>query len=174
MNPPEDLPRFPFMPASVRKTRIWEHENRDFQSEGDITDLLKRMDAFPGDDFFLYCPKDEAINAFVGSAVGANAIRIVETQAYYYPHPKSERDYVRIHEGSVHWDWQREVLAKGNMFLRHQLKLSEQARRDFEMQQLIAMQKSTPSKVFKLEPSMWGLGIDLRAAWAWLKRRIGK
>lgn len=175
MTEQDDLPRFPdIVPDSVRKTRLWVHENDDFKTEEDISTLLGLMYDYPEDDFFLFTPKGASINPLVASAVAASAIVIAESKGHYYPHPKFKRDYVRIHETTVSWDWEREVLAQGNMHFRHELKLSEPARRQFEMQQLVEMQKTANSNPLKLEPNFMGIGIDLRKAYTWLKQQLKK
>jgi hypothetical protein len=171
----EDELRFPdIVPDSVRKTRVWIHENDDFRSEEELSELLGRMYDYPEDDFFLFTPKGGAISPLVGSALEAIVIVIVETKGHYYPHPKFKRDYVRIHDATAEWDWEREVLAKDDMYFRHYLKLSEKARRKFEMQQLIEMQKNANSNPIKLEPNFMGIGLDLRKAYTWLKQQLKK
>lgn len=176
MSDQEDIPKFPdIIPDSIKKTRIWVHENDDFQTEEDISELLARLYDYPEDEFFVYSPKDQPINPFLRKAVDANAILITETQAFFYPHPKFKRDYVRIKEHAIRWDWEREVLAEGKMFFRHQLKLSERARRTFEMQQLVTMQgEASDINPIQLEPNFMGIGIDLRKVYTWLMRRFKK
>lgn len=175
MSTENDIPKFPdITPDSIKKTRIWEYENTDFATEEDISELLAHLFDYPEDEFFLYTPKEMPINELVQKAVDANALIILETQAFFYPHPKLKRDYVRIREHSVLWDWEREVLADGRMYFRHQLKLSERARRTFEMQQLVAMQKASNANPIKLEPNFMGIGIDLRKAYAWLIQQFKK
>ena len=153
---------------------MWIHENGDFQTEEDLSGLLGIMYDFPEDQFFLFTPKAEGINPVVGGALAGSTIVIVESQGHYYPHPKFKRDYVQIHEATAHWDWEREVLAQGEMYFRHELELSERARRQFEMQQLIEMQKAANSNPIKLEPNFMGIGLDLKKAFTWLKKQFKK
>lgn len=170
MTEPDDLHKFPdIVPDSVRKTRLWILENDDFQIEEEISTLLGIMYDHPEDDFLLFTPKAGGINLLVNSALSAGIIVVVETKGHYYPHPKFKRDYVQIHEATVSWDWEREVLSQCNMFFRHELKLSVRARRQFEMQQLLEMQKTANSNPLKLEPNFMGIGLDLRKAYVWLK-----
>jgi len=60
------------------------------------------------------------------------------------------------------------------MLIRHQLKLSARANREFETQQLVAMQKGANSNPIKLEPNFMGIGIDLRKSYSWLLARFAK
>lgn len=58
------------------------------------------------------------------------------------------------------------------MHWRHELKLSQKARREFEMQQLVAVQRAASANPIKLEPNFMGIGIDLRKAYSWLVQRL--
>lgn len=175
MPAPDDLPKFPdIVPDSIRKTHFWVLENDDFQTEDEISSLLGMMYDHPEDDFHLFTPKTGAINSLVNSAISSAVIVVVEIKGHYYPHPKFKHDYVQIHEAKISWDWEREVLSQGNMFFRHELKLSESARRQFEMRQLLEMQKTANSNPLKLEPNFMGIGIDLKKAYTWLKQQFKK
>ena len=175
MPEPNDLPKFPnIVPDSIRETRFWVLENDDFKTEEEISTLLGMMYDHPEDDFILFTPKTGTINSLVSSAIGSAAIVVVETKGHYYPHPKFKRDYIRIHDATVSLDWEREVLSQGNMHFRHELKLSERARRQFEMQQFLEMQKTANANPLKLEPNFMGIGLDLRKAYTWLKQQLKK
>ena len=88
--------------------------------------------------------------------IEATILVSVEMNGHYYHHPKFIRDYVFIHELTAAWDWEREVLSQGNMYFRHELKLSERARRELEMQQLIAMQKKNRLESFQACAEFYG------------------
>jgi hypothetical protein len=175
MSDPDSELRFPdIVPTSFKKTRVWIYENNDFRTEEDISILLGRMYEYPEDDFFLFTPKNGQISSLIDSAIEAIILVSVEMKGHYYHHPKFIRDYVFIHELTAAWDWEREVLSQGNMYFRHELKLSERARRELEMQQLIAMQKKTDLNPFRLVPSFMGVGIDLKKMLPWLKQKLKK
>lgn len=173
MSGPEDTPRFPnIIPDSIKKSRIWVLENDDFESGNDVSELLAQLFDYPEDHFYLFIENGTPINTFMNASIEQGIIRIVETQSFFYRHPKFKRDYVRIREHSIKWDWEREVVKKGPMYFRDELVLSEKTRRTFEMQQLVEMQKSQGSNPLKLEPNFMGIGVDLRKVYAWLKGRF--
>lgn len=173
MNQPEDASTFPdILPDSAKMSRIWTYENGDFKANEDISVLLSCMYAHLEDDFYLYCPRNEDVSLDMRHAIKDGVVLITESRAHYYRHPKSKRAYVRIKPEAVEWEWEREVLAFGIMHFRHQLKLSENARRTFEMQQLVAMHKHATSNPMILEPNFMGIGIDLSKAYSWLLRYL--
>jgi hypothetical protein len=184
MSEAEDLPRFPdITPDSVKKSRFCVFENLDFTSQADVDALIQQLFNSPEDSFYLYCEEHTSISPLVNSAVLFGAIRIIESQGFYYSHPKYKRDYVRIREPFIQWEWERKTRDKGPMFFRHELKLSERAKRDLEQAQLLQRQRvereaervhASPDNPLKLEPNFMGIGIDLRKAWAWLRRWSGK
>lgn len=54
MSDQEDISKFPdIIPNSIKKTQIWVHENDDFQTEEDISELLARL---AGVFYFLNTP----------------------------------------------------------------------------------------------------------------------
>jgi hypothetical protein len=184
MSEAEDLPRFPdITPDSVKASKVWVFENADFTSQSDVDALLQQLFNSSEDSFYLYCEEHTSINPLINSGAHFGAIRVIESQGFHYPHPKYERHYVRIREPFIQWEWEREVRAKGPMLFRHELKLSERAKRDLEQAQLLQRQRAereaervgaSPDNPLKLEPNFMGLGIDLRKAWAWFKRRPRK
>lgn len=172
---PETMPRFPVeLAESVKRTRFWQFTNEDFNSEDELSALLALMYECNEDEFFLFTPQDTPINRQVSAAMDANVLLVKETRTGYYVHPKYKNNFVRIREQSARWEWQREVLAAGNTLLRHQLVFSSKALREFEMQQLLSLQKEQSMNPLKLEPNFMGIGIDLKKAFAWLKKRFAK
>lgn len=175
MSDSEKLAVFPdIVPHSAIRTRVWGHENGDFTDEEAVSDLLARLYDYPEDEFYLYVLKIEQISSSLRAAIDSGVIVIAESKGHYYPHPKFKRDYVCIREGFIRWDWEREVLQEENMHFQHTLKLSEKARRTFEMQQLVSMQKAANSNPIKLEPNFMGIGIDIKKAYSWLLQKFKK
>jgi len=122
----------------------------------------------------LFTPEREAINSHISAALDSNVLTVIESRSNYYVHPNYRRNYVQFRADHARWEWQRDVLAGGNMLIRHQLKLSARANREFETQQLVAMQKGANSNPIKLEPNFMGIGIDLRKSYSWLLARFAK
>lgn len=184
MSEAEDLPRFPdITPDSVKRSRSWVFENSDFTSQADVDALVQETFNSAEDSFYLYCEKHTSINSLVYNVMHFGTVHVVESQGFYYPHPKYKRHYVRIREPFIQWDWEREARDRGPMFIRHELKLSDRAKRDLAQTQPLQRQRSEreagrtlapPDNPLKLEPNFMGVGIDLRKAWTWLRRRARK
>ncbi|MDX5991741.1 hypothetical protein [Ectopseudomonas alcaliphila] len=171
----EELLVFPdIVPDSIVRTRLWVHENSDFKDEEAISDLLGRLYDYPEDDFCLYVLREESVAPLLGAAIDNGVVSISEAKGHYYPHPKFKRDYICIKESLIRWEWEREVLLKGNMYFQHALKLTVKARREFEMQQQVAMHKAADSNPLMLQPNFMGLGVDLNKAYSWLSRKMKK
>jgi hypothetical protein len=168
---------------SVRKSRFWVFEDGDFTSEADINALIELLFNYPEDSFYLYSEEHASGNALVSSVAHFGIVRVIESQAFYYRHPKFKRDFVRIQEPSIEWEWERQAKEQGPMFIRHELRLSERGKRELEQSQLLRRQKEeqeverirkSPDNPLKLEPNFMGIGVDLPKAWRWLRRWAGK
>jgi len=160
------------VPDSAVGTRLWVHENDDFTDEESVSDLLACLYDYPEDEFYLYVFKGQPISQSLRAALDNSFVVIAESKGHYYPHPKFQRLYVCIKEGFTRWDWERDALQKERMHFQHTLRLSEKARRTFEMQQLVAMHQTVNSDPLILQPNFAGIGIDLKKAFLWLLQKI--
>lgn len=158
------------MPDSIKRRRIWFYENGDLESSNDIHELVMRLFNYPEDLFYLFSENKTPINILINSEVECGNIRITESQSRFYRHPKLKRDYVRIHEHDVKWEWQKRVIDIGPMYFRHELKLSEKARRTLQMEQLAKLQESRDGNPLILQPNYLGVGIDFKKLFMLLKR----
>jgi hypothetical protein len=173
MSDSEKQTNFPdIVPDSAIGTRLWVHENDDFTDEDSVSDLLTRLYDYPEDVFYLYVLKGQPISPSLRAALDNSFVVFAESKGHYYPHPKFQRHYVCIKEGSTRWDWERDVLQKGCMHFQHTLGLSEKARRTVEMQQLVAIHQTVNSDPIILQPNFAGIGIDLKKAFSWLLQKI--
>ena len=160
------------VPDSSIQTRLWVHGDDEFTDEESVLDLLSRLYDFPEYKFYLYVLKGKPISPSLRAALDNGFVVITESNGHYYPHPKFERHYVFIKEGFTRWGWERDVLRKGRMHFQHTLRLSEKARRTFEMQQLVDMHQAANSGPLILQPNFAGIGIDLKKAFSWLLQKI--
>jgi hypothetical protein len=173
MTDAENQAVFPdIVPDSVIGMRVWVHENDDFTEEETVADLLARLYDYPEDKFYLYVLRGQQISGSLRAALDNGLIEIAESKGHYYPHPKFQRHYVFIKEGFTQWDWEHDALQNGRMHFQHSLKLSEKARRTFEMQQLVAMHQAADSGPLILQPNFVGIGIDLKKAFSWLLQKV--
>jgi hypothetical protein len=175
MSDTEKLAVFPdIVPTSAIMTRLWVYENGDFHDDESVSNLLTCLYDYPEDEFYLYTLKSEQISNPIRVAINNEVITIAESKGHYYKHPNFKRDYLCIIEGINQCDWESKVLAQGNMHYQRSLKLTEKARRRFEMQEMIAMQKAANSNPIVLEPNFMGIGIDLKKAPIWLLQQFRK
>jgi hypothetical protein len=173
MSDSEKQAYFPdIVPDSAIETRLWVHGNDDFTDEESVSGLLSHLYDFPEDKFYLYVLKGQPISPSLRAALDDGFVVITESKGHYYPHPKFERHYVCIKEGFTRWDWERDILQKEHMRFQHTLRLSEKARRTFEMQQLVSMHQAANSDPLILQPNFAGIGIDLKKAFSWLLQKM--
>ena len=132
---PEDMPHFPdITPSSMTSSMRHEIEEFDIKTDEDFQGLIHQMFEYPDRDFFYFQEKDGPRNELMVTMVELGYILIDETVFFYYPHPGYPHNYVHIevHDGQYRWDWQREAVEKGPMFMRSKLRLTERTKRELE------------------------------------------
>ncbi len=165
-----DVPPFPeHLIASVRKSKFHVIENRDISDDQNLKRLLLYLFNFPERSFYLFVQKHASLTEPLRRSVDREDILIAQTDAYYFRHPKNARDFISITPGSEMFDWEREVSSTAQEYLRHKLVLSQRTHRAMSIDQQLGEQSRRAASPLKLEPNLWGVGIDLRKAWAWLK-----
>lgn len=164
-----DIPRFPdIAPDKITKRASHEIENDDIRSEEEVERLIHLMYEHPERSYYLFVEKGASINEFIKRTIDSDRLLATETEFYYYRHPKLVRDFVRIRERTIRFDWEREVLNTQPMFRRLTLSLLERARRHLEIEQLLNAQSERNRSPWKLEPNFMGFGVDLKKLVAWL------
>jgi hypothetical protein len=179
-----DLPVFPdISPSMVKKSASYVIEENDIADENALHELLSLLFDFPERAFYYLHEKGRPLGAWIARARDCHEILLNETEFFYYRHPKFQCDYVRIvPQDAYPFQWEREAVEKGPMFLRTKLELTPRMRRQMEIEHKIIMEqkmeqgmrKTNPEHPFLLRPSLWGLGIDLHKAWPWLKSKLRK
>lgn len=160
--------RFPdITPAHIVRSRFHVIEENDIRSEEDLQRLLRLMYEQPEHAFYLYAAKDRGINNRIVAAERLGRVRFLSEDFFYFRHPTYQQDYVQILEHQIQWDWERDVIAKGPMFVRVTLGLTKKSERQFEHVEIAAKQKDSSPLI--LRPTFSGIGIDLPKLWAWLK-----
>ena len=96
------------------------------------------------------------------------------SEFYYYKHPNMERDYIRIQRHNIQFDWEQQTVAKGPMFFRTTLKLSQAMRRRLMIQEQLAIEKAHDVNPLELKPNFFGIGIDLAKFFRWASRWFKK
>lgn len=156
----------------VRKSRFWVLENEDICDQQELDHLLTIMFNCPEDSFYLYVPENESICPVIRKAMDSNVIIGSTWKRNFYPHPRSDRDYVHILPDNAKWDWERELLDSAQEYLRFELALSEAAKRKMQIEQHISAQQEADSNPIELKPNFMGFGIDLSKGWSWLRKKL--
>jgi hypothetical protein len=155
------MARFPDLPTvSVTKSYVYIFENGALESRQDLEELLALMHEFPEREFTVYFEKGVPLNHWILSAEHNRALLFSPIKFSFYRHPNSKRDYIHIDPDDCEFDWEREAIKKGPMFLEVKLKLSDTERQRRNSKDVTAK----PSPLFFFKPSVWGTGIDLAVA----------
>jgi TIR domain-containing protein len=139
-----DMPVFPdITPSKITESVMYVIEPDDIKSEKDLQSLIHQMFDYPDRDFYLFQEKDGTRNDRIIAADTLGTILMSETEFFYYKHPNFERDYIKIErpDGNYKWDWEREVVEKGPMFMRTKLKLTERTNRQLDAWQRIGFEE---------------------------------
>lgn len=137
----DQLPSFPItrIPDSIKETQFYVIEDEDIQSDKDLEDLIKLIYDNPYATFEFY---SQVENQLISKAIKDGRIHSDTVEAYYYKHPKFDRDYVRIKKEFAQFDWQRQVAETTPMFFRRILTLSEKHRRSINREFDVVFLKS--------------------------------
>jgi hypothetical protein len=157
--------------TSVKKSSFHVIENRDMSLPEEVERLLRVMFDHPERAFYLFVQKGASFSNPIGGALGSGDVLAVQTDLLFYRHPKFDRDFVRIGLRSELFDWEREALLTQE-YIRFTLKLSERKRREMEVSQHLAAHAARSSSPLKLEPNIYGVGVDLRKLWASIRKRL--
>ncbi len=175
MNKSEEELRFPdHLLTSVKRSQFHVMENRDISDEDDLQQLLLLIFNFPERSFYLFLQKHASLTEPLRRSVDGGDILVTQTDLEFFRHPKYPSDFVRIRQGSESFDWERQISSTEVEYLRFTLVLSERKRREMNIDQHLTVQSRRSANPLKLEPNLWGIGIDLRKAWAWFKSRVGR
>ena len=104
-------------------------------------------------DFLYFGEQGKPIDVALKKAKNDGDLLIVETQFYWYKHPNvaNNKDFVRIEKPTddYRWEWQKEVVEKGPMFMRMKLKLANKKRTEFEIWKKVQIKDSFREQMLK-------------------------
>jgi hypothetical protein len=135
MDEADEIQSFPdIIPSAITRGMFYVIEEFDIKTEGDFEDLLKQMFDHPERDFYYFQQKDGARNPLMIEKTRLGRILLNETEFFYYKHPNFKRDYLKIEvrDGQYEFDWEKDVVEKGPMFVRTKLRLTERTKRELE------------------------------------------
>jgi hypothetical protein len=136
----------------VKPGMFYVFEAEDLQSEKDLKKLLLMLFLYPESDFYFYQEENKP-HVLLNKAVESGDILINEYESFYYENPQFIRHYEHIPEHGANYDWQRELVAKGPMFIRMVLKLSERKKRALETWEKIQLEEIYRKQLKDLENS---------------------
>ncbi len=132
----KDLPKFPItiMPTSIKESTFRNFIVGDFKNEQDINGLLLLMFEDQECNYYYFVEnyfveKDTSEDSKIAYLINRGDIRVIETQFYWYKHPKAEKKDYFVHlyrpKEEYQFKWEKELVDKGPMYARKELKLSK-------------------------------------------------
>lgn len=148
----ENLPKFPELPVpdSITESQVYVIENNDIQSYKDIEELIKLMYDNPHATFEFYFQLGSVSNPYISKAMEEKQIHSDIVEAYYYKHPKFERDYIKIKKEFTEYDWEKQVAESTPMFFKKILTLTEKQRKKIDSEELMTSFEERMKKKMKL------------------------
>jgi hypothetical protein len=126
----ETLPVFPnIIPDKLEVSEFHTIENADIQTADDLNDLILLMFNHPERSYYYFAKKEGPLNELLENSKNRGEILMNVTEFFYYKHPKNDRNYIKIQRDGGQFDWEKEVVKKGPMFVRIKLELSEKKKR---------------------------------------------
>ena len=165
---------FNILPDKVEVIKYHRFENNDIQSEEALKELISLMFDHPERDFYVFAEKDSKPNMLLMKANRDDVILISEVELFYYRHPKDKRVFVRIPRNGGEFEWEKELAKQGPMFQRAKLELTARMKRQLEVLNKIALEKRSDSSPIELKPNLFGIGLDLKKLFRFVRQFFGK
>jgi hypothetical protein len=171
----EGLPVFPnIIPDKMEISEFHMIEKADIQTADDLNEPILLMFNHPERSYYYFEKKEGPPNELLENSKCRGEILMNVTEFFYYKHPNNDRDYIKIQRDGGQFDWEKEVVKKGPMFVRIRLELSEKKKRALEVYQKIEIEKKIDTNPIELKPNFMGLGIDLFKMFRMVKNWLGK
>ncbi len=138
----DENPFLTITPDSVKESRFHPFENDDIKTEEDFQTLIMLMFHYPNRNYYLYEEKDGTQNQLLLTKEHLGDLVFEKTEFFYYKRPNGP-GYIHLgRSGGEHqFDWEREIIEKGPMYMQTTLKLSERKKRELEIWQKIEMEE---------------------------------
>lgn len=154
-----ELAKYPDLPwSSIRKGRFLPLRFEDLTSRAAIEELVERMFDAPEMSYYLYTRVGQpAPDAVICAEVRGEIQMSLVERPFYLHRAGSDHSFSQILDASP----------DGVEYQRITLELSEKTRRELTIRLHldIAEEMKPPDPVLKLEPNVYGLGVNLRALW---------
>lgn len=155
----KDLPEFPIktIPSSIKEMKARHFVVGEFPDNRYVYELFWMMLEEPECDFFYFGEQGKPVDPSMEEAKGKGDLLITETQFYWYRHPKpvNDKDFVHIERptGKYEFEWERDVVEKGPMFMRMELKLSNKKKTELEIWKKIQIEEHFKEQMRKQKGS---------------------
>jgi len=124
----------------VAESRFHVIETDDLQSEEDLQRLILLVFQHSERTFYYFQESDGKRNEFFLRASDQGDTLVYEIEHFYYKNSKFIDHYEHIPEQSAKYDWQKELVKKGPMYVRMKFKLSERKKLELETWQKIQLE----------------------------------
>ena len=156
----QDMPVFPdITPSSIKQSSFRVLEKVDFVTNEDVQELIECLFFEPECEYYYFQEKGTQQNSVLHAAIDRGDIRVIETEFFHYKRPEYEHSYVHIERALSRNQWEKNIVEKGPMFCRSQLELSQQKKRELEIEQMMNAlpEKEVGHSHTKKEKDGWGL-----------------
>ncbi len=129
-------------PNSYKESRFHPFDNDDINTEEDFQNLIMLMFHYPDRDYYLYQEKDGAQNQLLLTKEHLGDLVFEKTEFFYYKRSNGP-GYIHLGRDGLEsqFEWEREIVKKGPMYMQTTLKLSERKKRELEIWQKIEMEE---------------------------------
>lgn len=165
---------FDLLPDKVKVIKYHRFENNDIQSEEALKELISLMFDHPERNFYVFSEKDKKPNMLLMKANNDGLILINEVEFFYYRHPKAKHNFIQIPRNRGTFEWEKKLIKQGPMFQRTKLELTAQVKRQLEASNKITQEKRSNSFPIELKPNLFGIGLDLRKLFRFVRQCFGK
>ena len=159
--------------STVRRSQFHSIENADISDDESMAHLIGLMFNFPEREFFIYLQKGASLTRPLRQAVDGQVLLCPQTDLEFYRHPSGGHgNFVKIRRGHEHFDWERELTASAQEFVRFTVVLSAWKRRKLEIEQHLEVQAQKASSPFEAKPGLYGFSVDLKKLWKLVKAKL--
>jgi hypothetical protein len=167
-------------PDRVSVGMVHHFEDGDIQSQADVLEIVRLLYHHAEREFYFFHQESVPWPAPLGTANASHGgdgpllLNDAEFRYFRAPNSNSHGDFIKVskHEELHGFGWEAPLVQAGPEFCRYRIQLTESSRRSLQIQEHIERERLSSGNPLELKPNFFGLGIDLKKAWAWLLRRF--
>ncbi len=158
--------------TSVTRSQFHVIENADISDQETANHLLNLLFDYPERSFYVYVQKNASVGLYLRQAIDAEDILVVQTDLEYFRNPSAPKNFKKIHRSLDASLTPCESTPEQTEYVRLSITLSARKRRAMGVDQILEAQSQKSTNPLKLEPNLWGIGVDLRKLWTWVKLKL--